>query len=423
MSSRRTVLTGIGLLSPLGLSAAATWEGICAGKSGVQRIQSFDASGLPVQIGGEILGFEPKVFIPKEGRKQVKVMARGIQLAVAAAQMALDDSGIDKTAIDPTRLGICFGSGILASDLKDLAEAARLCAAPPDYQVDMEKWGAEGLGLIEPLWLLKYLPNFLASHIAILQNAQGPNNSITESDASSLLAMGEAFRTIARNHADVLIVGGAESRVHPLTLSRLALFTRLTRRKDPPEKACRPFDRNRDGWVVAEGAGVLIAEELEHARRRGARIYAEVLGFASAFETRRDGSTLAHAIETALARAGVGAHDIDHVNAHGIGDRETDAWEAQGIARAFAGTAVPVFSAKGHLGNVGAAGGTLELALSLLGYQHGQLPATLNHEQADPACPVSVVVQPRTALRPCFMKISLNDMGQCAVVVCRRWEA
>jgi 3-oxoacyl-[acyl-carrier-protein] synthase II len=422
MSSRRTVVTGIGLITPLGLGTDATWAALCAGKSGVRRIQSFDARNLPVQIAGEVAGFEAKAYIAKESRKQIKVMARGIQLAVGAAQIAFDDSRLDKAKLDPTRLGIEFGSGLLPTELNDLAQASHISALPPNYQVDMEKWGAEGLAQVEPLWLLKYLPNFLASHISILHNAQGPNNSIIESDVSSLLALGEARRVLVRNQADVMIVGGAESRVHPLTVSRLSLFSRLSTRNDAPEKAARPFEKKRDGAVLAEGAAVLLVEDLEAAKKRGARIYGEVCGFGCGYDKKHDGAGLARVIQAALTQADVRADDIDHVSAHGLSDPELDHWEAQGIAKAFQGRPVPVFAAQSYFGNVGAGAGTLDVALSLLALGQGTLPATLNYDEPDTACPVAVNCVPRAIARPWFVKVSLNAMGHCAAVVCRRWE-
>ena len=166
--------------------------------------------------------------------------------------------------------------------------------------------------------MLKYLPNMLACHVSILHNAQGPNNTITESDVASLLALGEAYRILGRDQADFFLVGGAESKINPLSLVRQCLFEPLSRRNDAPEKACRPFDRSRDGLVLGEGAGVLVVEELEHARKRGARIYAEVVGFGAAFDRERNGDGLARAIRAALAEAGIGPDDVDHVNAHGL---------------------------------------------------------------------------------------------------------
>jgi 3-oxoacyl-[acyl-carrier-protein] synthase II len=421
-SLRRTVLTGIGLVTPLGLNTAATWENLCAGKSGIGPVQAFDASRLPVHFGGEVHGFDAKSYIAKEGRKQIKVMARGIQLAVAAAQVALDDGQVDKSAIDPTRFGIEFGSGLLATELKDLAVAAHVSCLPPTWKVDLDRWGSEGRTLIEPLWMLKYLPNFLASHISILHNAQGPNNSITESDASSLLALGEARRILLRDQADFMLVGGAENRVNPLGFTRNCLFAKLSKRNDAPEKASRPFDKKRDGMVIAEGGGVVFLEGLEHARKRGARIYAELTGFGSAFDLRQDGHGIARAIRAALAQANITRDDIDHVNAHGLSSLQADRAEAQGIREVFGPRQVPVFAAKSYFGNLGAGSSIVELGLSVLAQQSGSLPRTLNYEEPDPACPVAVNRQAHTIGKPHFLKISLNEMGQCAAAVCRRWE-
>lgn len=419
---RRTVVTGIGLINPLGLNTAAVWDSFCAGKNGIRPIRAFDASKLPVHIAGEVEGFDTKSYIPsKEGKKQIKVMARGIQLAVGAAQVALDDGKVDKNKLDPTRFGIEFGSGLLATELEDLATAAQFSYGQGP-RVDMEKWGSEGMGKIHPLWMLKYLPNFLASHVSILHNAQGPNNSITESDVSSLLALGEAQRILERDQADFFLVGGAESKLNPLSMTRMCLFAALSKRNDQPDKASRPFDKTRDGFVVSEGAGVLVVEELEHARKRGARIYGEIAGFGSAFDLRRDGRGLARAITAALERAGVGPADIDHVNANGLGTVQADTAEAKALRQVFGDRQVPVFAAKSYIGNLGAGCSTTELGLSLLAGVHGTLPATRNYDEPDPACPVAVNRQPHRVTRPHWLKTGFNEMGQCAAVVCRRWE-
>jgi 3-oxoacyl-[acyl-carrier-protein] synthase II len=418
---RRTVLTGLGLVTPLGLDTAATWEGIQAGRSGVGPIQSFDASRLPVRFAGEIRNFDAKNFIDKSGRKQIKVMARGIQLAVAAAQQAMDDGKVDKATLDPTRFGIEFGSGLLATELKDLAAAAALSCQPPYWAVDLEKWGSEGLGQIEPLWMLKYLPNFLASHISILHNAQGPNNSITQSGVSGLLALGEAHRILRRGQADFMLVGGAESKVNPLTMTRNCLFAPLSRRNDAPERAARPFDRDRDGQVIGEGAGVVLAENLEHALKRGANIYGELVGFGSAFDRNLDGSGIARSVRAALAQAKVPVETIDHVNAHGLSTPRADRAEARAIGDTV-GSTVPVFAAKSHVGDLGAGSGIFELAISLLALRSGTMPGTMNYEQPDPSCTVAVSRESRIVQKDCFLKIGFNDMGQCAAVVVRRWE-
>jgi 3-oxoacyl-[acyl-carrier-protein] synthase II len=422
-AARRTVLTGIGLLTPVGLHTAATWEAVRAGRSGVRKIQAFDASRLPVHFAGEILDFDAKAFIEKKDRKQIKVMARGIQFAVAAAQIAMDDAKVDKSTLDPTRFGIEFGSGVLATELKDIAEASRISCLPPSWNVDFEIWGSEGLRVIEPLWMLKYLPNFLASHISILHNAQGPNNSITQSGVSSLLALGEAHRILRRGQADFMLVGGAESKINPLGWTRNNQFAPMSKRNDAPAKASRPFDKDRDGVVFGEGAGVVIAEDLEHAKNRGARIYAELVGFGAAFDCKRDGRGIVGAIRTALTQAGLQPDAIDHVNANGLSTPQGDKREAQSLREVFGSRPVPVFAAKSYFGDIGAGSGTVELALSLLAQQTGSLPATLNYEQPDPACPVAVNRAPHAIQKPCFLKVGFNEMGQCAAAVVRRWEA
>jgi 3-oxoacyl-[acyl-carrier-protein] synthase II len=421
-SSRRAVVTGVGALSAIGNDAASFWASLLARRSGIRAIEGFDTSGLSTRFAGQIRDFDAKKYLDKKDRKALRVMARTVQLGVAAAQLALDHGKVDKTKLDPTRFGIEFGSGLIATELEELGDASLLSVNGRAGQVNLEKWGDQGLANIAPLWMLKYLPNMPACHVSILHNAQGPNNTITENDVAGLLAMGEAYRILLRDQADFFLVGGAESRLNPLSLVRQCLFQPLSRRNDAPERAARPFDKNRDGVVLGEGACVLVLEERTHALRRGARIYAEVVGFGAAFDRGRTGAGLARAIRAALKEAGIGPAEVDHVNAHGIGSIESDAWEARGIREAFAErvTAVPVFAPKSYFGHLGAGGALTELAASLLGMQHGVVPATLNYEEPDPACPVTVIAgSPRRVETPFVLKISLTPMGQCAALVCR----
>jgi 3-oxoacyl-[acyl-carrier-protein] synthase II len=285
--------------------------------------------------------------------------------------------------------------------------------------VDLEKWGAQGLACMPPLWMLKYLPNMLACHVSILHNAQGPNNTITENDVASLLALGEASRALLRHHADFFLVGGADSKLNPLSMVRHSLFLPLSRRNDAPDKASRPFDRNRDGIVLGEGAAVLAIEDWEFARRRGARVYAEITGFGSAFDRGRSGAGLARAIRQALAEADIGPEEIDHINAHGYSSLESDVWEARGIQEVFGNCKrpVPVFAPKSYFGNLGAGSGTTELVASLLALEQGVLPPTLNYEEPDPNCPIPVLNKPSRLTRPYVLKIGFTEMGQCAAVV------
>src|SRR5437660_2754346 len=353
-SSRRTVISGIGTLNALGQNAASVWDGFLQGRSGIRAIRNFDASGLPVRIAGEIPDFRAKDLVAKEVRKSLKMMARTIELAVCAAQLALTDGAVDKSKLDRTRFGVEFGSGLIAMELPEVADAAAVSTNGQAGQVDLRKWGSEGIPTVEPLWMLKYLPNMLACHVSILHDAQGPNNTITESDVASLLALGEASRILERDAADFFLVGGAESKINPLSMVRQCLFEPLSHRNDEPEKACRPFDRRRDGLVLGEGGTVLVVEDLEHARKRGARIYAEVVGFGASFDVDRSGRGLARAVRVALQEAGIGPEEVDHVNAHGLGSVDSDAWEARGLAEVFGdcSPAVPVFAAKSAIGNL-----------------------------------------------------------------------
>jgi 3-oxoacyl-[acyl-carrier-protein] synthase II len=420
--ARRVVISGIGIISPIGLDVGAYWRSMREGRSGVRPIRTFDAAGLPVRFAGEVTEFDAKDFVEKKDRRGLKVMARTIQLAVAGAQRALDHGKVDKSKLEPTRFGVEFGAGLIATELLDLAEASHVSANCQPGRVDLDKWGEQGLPAIQPLWMLKYLPNMLACHVSILHDARGPNNSITESDVASLLAMGEAYRILVRDQADFFLVGGAESKLNPLSMVRQCLFERLSHRNEEPEKACRPFDRARDGLVLGEGAGVFVVEELEHARRRGAKIYAEIVGFGAAFDPTLSGDGLVRAIRAALHDAGIGPEEVDHVNAHGLATKESDAWEARNIQQVF-GATVPVFAPKSYIGNLGAGGSTVELAASLLALDEGCVPPTLNYEQPDPDCPVTVLAgQPRPMTRPHVVKVSFTQMGQCAAIVVRRWD-
>lgn len=423
-SSRRVVITGLGVLSPIGLDLPSLWNSLKENRGGVRPIKLLDTSGLPVRFAGEIPEFDAKKYMAKENRKSLRMMSRTVQLAVAAAELALADGAVDKTKLDPTRFGIEFGAGLIATELPELADAAKLSSNCQPGSVDMEKWGDLGIPAIQPLWMLKYLPNMLACHVSIFHNAQGPNNTVTESDAASLLALGEAFRILVRGQADIFLVGGADSKINGLSLSRQCLFEKISTRNDAPEKACRPFDRDRDGLVVGEGAGVMVVEELEHARRRGARIYAEVVGFGAAFDRQRNGDGLARAVRAALADAGVPPDEVDHVNAHGLATTESDIREARGLHQVFGSRkeCVPVFAFKGYVGNLGAGAGTTELIPSLLGLHQGLTPGSINWERPDPACPVQVTTgPPRANRKPFVVKVNFTEAGQCAAAVVKKW--
>jgi 3-oxoacyl-[acyl-carrier-protein] synthase II len=280
---------------------------------------------------------------------------------------------------------------------------------------------------IPPLWLLKYLPNMPACHISILCDCQGPSNSITEAEAASNIAIGEACRIIARDRADVMISGGADSKIHPLSLVRMSLLGQMSSWTGPPSEAVRPFDRSRDGWVPGEGAGILILEERDHALKRGARIYGEILGFGSGCDAMPqggldpEGSGTEIAIRAALRDAGLRPEEIGHVNAHGAGTPVSDLAEARALHRVFGdGPSVPVTALTGYFGNIVSGCGAVELVASLLGINHGVIPATLNCTDPDPACDLDIVRgAPRPTSNPIFLNTNLTRHGQAAALVIR----
>lgn len=421
---RRAVITGIGIVSPLGQELSTFWEGLRQGRSGVRRLAALEGTRLPVQIGAEVAGFDARNYLEKKERKRLSIMVRTFQFAAAAAQMALEDSLVDKQTLDPTRFGTIFGTAVIPSEMNDMGRAGQLCRVPGQFRMDLQKWGEHGLPLIPPLWILSHIPNMMACHVSMLHNAQGPNNSITQSDVAGLLAIGEACRYIRGDRADILVVGSADSNLIPINYLRHLLFSPLSRRNEEPEKASRPFDRDRDGWVLGEGGGVLVVEELEHARRRGARIYAEIAGFAAAFDPKCAGKGLARALRQAITSARLTPRDIDHVNAQGNSTIQGDAFEARALQEVFGPktTARPVFAPKSALGHLGAGSAPVELAASLLAMQHATLPGTLNLDHPAPECPVNVQREARPVQLPHFLKMGFTEMGQCAAVVCRRWD-
>ncbi|MCI0379600.1 MAG: beta-ketoacyl-[acyl-carrier-protein] synthase family protein [Gemmataceae bacterium] len=422
MSERRVVITGMGLVSPLGLCLEDFWAALRAGESGVRRLQAFDPAPMPAQIGGEVLGFDPMQYVEKKDRKRIKQMARGFQFVVAASQMALGDAQIDRAQLDPTRFGVFVGSSTLPGELSELGPAAQACTDIAAARVDLRKWGEIGLPLVPPMWLLNHIPNILACHVSILNDAQGPSNTITQTDAGGVMALGEGFRVIQRGHADVLLAGGVDNKSIPVNMVRHCKFASMSRHNEEPARACRPFDRARDGRVLGEGAGCFVLEELDHARRRGASIYAELAGFASTFDCGRTGKGISRAARLALQEARIGPEQLDHVNAHGYGTVADDRREAHGIRDALVGVPAPVVALKGYFGNMAAGGGPVELTASLLAFRHGETPATLNCDDPDPDCPIEVARTPRPVEKPYALKVAITELGQCAALVVRKWS-
>ena len=302
----------------------------------------------------------------------------------------------------------------------------RACA-PHDQAFEFSRWASTGMPQLSPLWLLKYLPNMPASHIAIYNDLRGPNNSLTLREAASNLAVGEAFRVIQRGHADMMVAGATGTRVHPMKALHAVLQEEIAPNGQDPQRASRPFDRDRTGMVLGEGAGAIVLEELESAKNRGARIYAEIIGAGASSVVdrqrvaRRD-QALKNAMRAAMRDAGAGEADIGHVNAHGLGSRSGDADEAAAIREVFGPRAdkLPVTAVKSYFGNLGAGSGMVELAASALALAHNRLFAILNYETPDPDCPIAAVTNGDALPGDSFLKLSVTPQGQASAVVIRR---
>jgi len=420
-SSRRAVLTGLGILSPIGHTPASFWESLLAGKSGVRAIQTFDASKLPCRIGGEVPDFSAKSMIDKGYRKALNAMSRPVQMGTIASQFAMQDAGLAKGSLTPERFGIEFASVMAATELDDFARSSKLAANCKPRAIDMAKWGDPGLKEIPPLWMLKYLPNMPACHVSILYDAQGPSNTLISGETAGILCFAEAFRILRRSLADFMLIGGSDSKMNPMSMSRFNSFAPLTKNNEAPASAIRPFDRDSDGTALGEGGVAFGLEELEHAKKRGAKILGEVVSSAAGFDKGRTGTGFARVIRNALTAAGIQPSDLDHVNAHGCGSRELDAFEARGIAGAV-GSEIPVYAPLPAFGTLSAASAVIELAASVLALHHGQLPGTLNHANTDPACPIRVHTgAPRPITKPYALKVAYTDLGQVAALVIKKW--
>jgi 3-oxoacyl-[acyl-carrier-protein] synthase II len=348
----------------------------------------------------------------------LKVMSRSIQLAFAAAQMATEQAKISTPEVSPDRFGVMFSANMPEVEPDELISAFRCCIT--DGKFDFARWDERAISEMYPLWMLKYLPNMPACHIAIAQDARGPNNTIVLGEVSSLLAMAEAVRVIERGLADVMIVGGTGSRIHPLNWC-FRDHALLSPRHENPHQVSRPFDALRDGMVYGEGAAAFIFESSTHAAARGARILGRVLGFASAFENCTPGEPFhGHAIRSVITQslraARIEPRDLGHVNAHGLSVVHHDRAEAQAIRDTLGD--VPVTAPKSFFGNLGAGTGAVEMVSSLVAFQTGQVPITLNYEQPDPECPVNVV---HGAAYPTNRKTALllnhTTMGQAVAMV------
>jgi 3-oxoacyl-[acyl-carrier-protein] synthase II len=426
---RRVVITGLGLISPLGNTPAALWSALMAGKSGVRTTSIMPADRQPLKYAAEARDFTGEIddFGPLEKeqkkaiKKGLKVMCRETRMAVAAAQLAIADAGFGEKPMDPEMSGVVLGSDYMLTMPEDYSLGMKTCA--PAGEFEYAKWGKEGLGDMAPLWMLKYLPNMPASHIAIYNDLRGPNNSLTMREAAGNLAIGEAFRTIQRGHANMMVAGATGTRIMPMQAIHALQTEQMAAENGDPTKASRPFDKSRTGMVAGEGAGMIVLEELSSAKARGATIYAEVLGLGSANVADRDlrgkcDVALERAMKAALRDAGGTPEDVGHINAHGLSTTERDADEARAIQNVFGARAsdVPVTALKSYFGNLGAGSAVVELIASALAMREGRLPPVLNYKTPDPACSLAVASTQGTSAGRSFLNMSVTPQGQAAVL-------
>ena len=420
--SSGVVITGVGVVSPVGIGIERFWSNLATGQSGIGPLKSLPSDTLPCKLAAEIHDFDPLDYVYQ--KKFLKVMSRDIQLGVSAASMAVKDAGLTAGQVDPDRFGVEFGTGHISFTPDELAAAARDFGDPSNRE-GYTRWGEDSLGKIAPLWMLRQLPNMPACHVAIEHEARGPNNTITSADSSMILALQEAIRCINRGHADAMIVGACSSNIHPVDIARISLYDDLSRQTDP-EIGCRPFDLDRDGTIVGEGAGVIVVESHSHAVARGADIYCEILGVGSGCDGRgyqngSGGRGLSNAMSAALKKANISPNEIGHINAHGKSTRRDDYVEAKAYHTTLGdrATQIPVTALKSYFGNFEAGSGAVELAGSILAIKHGELPATLNYKQPDPNCRLNVVREPTRLKSRVAMSVNRTTMGQSAAAILR----
>ena len=402
---RRVVVTGLGLITPLGIGVGPSWKALCEGQSGIGRITRFDPTGYAAQIAGEVKGFDPAAYIEK---KEIKKMDTFIHYAVGAAQLAVDDAAVKVTSEEATKVGVYIGSGI-----------GGLGSIEHYHNVLKEK----GPGRVSPFFIPMTIINLASGQVAIRIGAKGPNSCAVTACATGNHCIGDAYRLIQRGDADMMVAGGAEAAVTPLGVSGFAAAKALSFRNNEPTKASRPFDKDRDGFVLGEGAGVVVIEELEHARRRGARIYAEVIGYGMNSDAYHitappeEGEGAVRCMELAIEDADIGKDQIGYINAHGTSTM-ADAIETHAIKQVFGATAyqIPVSSTKSMTGHLLGAAGGIEAVFSILALFHGVLPPTINLDHPDPECDLDYV--PNKA-RQASIKVALsNSFGFGGVNAC-----
>ncbi len=410
---RRVVVTGLGCVTPLGADVETVWKRLCNGQSGVARTTLFDATNFPTQISAEVRDWDLSEV--GENLDDWKSQGRHTHFAVGAAKKAVADSGILDSPIDPLRMGVYTGSGEGQQDFNLFTEM--MVASLDGDQFDVARFTGKGLELLDPAVEIEQEPNMPAGHLARLFDAQGPNVNCLTACAASSQAVGEAVEIIRRGEADVMISGGTHSMIHPFGVTGFNLLTALSTRNDEPTKASRPFDRHRDGFVLGEGSGMVVLEELDRAKARGAHIHGEITGFGSTADAFRitdshpQGRGAISCMRMALEDAAVDPEVIDYINAHGTSTTVNDKMETLAVKQIFGDRAykVPVSSTKSMMGHLIAAAGATELIICLLAIRDNILPPTTNYETPDPECDLDYV--PNTAREARCNRILTNSFG------------
>ena len=412
--NRRVVVTGIGLVSALGIGTKETWAGLLAGQSGVTRITRFDVSGYATQIAAEVKGFDPLAFIEK---KEIKKMDLFIQYAIAAAQFAMDDSGLQITDANAPNIGVYIGSGIGGFITIEREHEALLNGGPRK---------------VSPFFIPSAIINLASGQVSIRFGAKGPNSATCTACSASAHAIGDAYEIIKRCDADAMIAGGSEAAICAMSVGGFGQLRALSTRNDEPTRASRPFDKDRDGFIIGEGAGVLILEELEHARRRGATIYAEIVGYGMSSDAyhmtapSEDGDGARRVMAMAVRKAGIAPSEVDYINAHGTSTPYNDRLETLAIRNCFGEHAekLSISSTKSMTGHLLGGAGGLEAGITALAVHHQVAPPTINLDDPDPECDLDYVPhQSRQMAISYALSNSFGFGGTNAALLFKRYEA
>jgi 3-oxoacyl-[acyl-carrier-protein] synthase II len=410
--NNRVVVTGLGAVTPIGNNAAEFWDSLLNGKSGIDLIQSFDTSEYPAKIAGEVKNFDPEEYLDK---KDVKRSDRFVQFAVAAARMAVDDAKLDMSQEDAERVGVYIGSGI-----------GGLGTWEEQHTILLEK----GPRRVSPFFIPMMIANMASGQVSITLGAKGPNSAAITACASATHSIGDAFKIIARGTADVMITGGSEACVRKMALAGFSNAKALSTRNDEPQKASRPFDKDRDGFVMGEGAGIIVLESLEHAQQRGATILAEIVGYgmsADAYHLTQpapEGEGAARSMRDALRDAGMKPEEVSYINAHGTSTEYNDKFETAAIKKAFGEAAykVAISSTKSMTGHLLGAAGGVEAIACVLALRDQIVPPTINYETPDPECDLDYVPNEARKMEVnTAMSNSLGFGGHNATIIFKKY--